>query len=123
MQAKDTIKTALQSTQHLLEWYVSDLSDADLRHRPAPKANTPAWQIAHLVEAEAMLGKQIPGVKYPEAPAKMKMPRDGSDPAGGYPSKAELLEAFKAVRGATLAAVDRLSDADFDRPTEGEMAK
>src|SRR5581483_6127371 len=100
MQAKDVIKTALQSSQQLLEWYVSDLSDADLEHRPAPKANCTAWQLAHLVEAEAMLGAQIPGAKYPELPAKLKMPKDGSDPAGGYPSKGELLEQFKMVRNA-----------------------
>jgi hypothetical protein len=123
MQAKDAIKTALQSTQNLLEMYVADLSDADLKHRPVPKANTAAWQIAHLIEAEAMIGSEIPGSKYPELPAKMKMPKDGSDPAGGYPKKAELLEQFKMVRAATLHALERLSDADLDKPTSGDMAK
>ncbi len=123
MQAKDAIKATLQSTQHLLEWYVADLSDADLRHRPAPKANTPAWQLAHLVESEAMLAKELPGAKFPPLPDKMKMPKDGSDPSGGYPGKIELLEAFKATRAATLAAVDRLSDADLDKPMTGDMAK
>src|SRR5581483_4593261 len=105
MQAKDVIKTALQSTQQLLEWYVSDLSDADLKQRPVPRANTHAWQLAHLVEAETLLGSQLPGVKYPALPATMKMPKDGSDPPGGYPSKAELLDQFKMARAATLAAL------------------
>jgi hypothetical protein len=123
MQAKDAIKTALQSSQNLLEMYVADLSDADLQHRPVPKANTIAWQLAHLVEAEAMLGSQIPGAKYPEMPARMKMPKDGSNPPGGYPSKGELLESLKMVRAATLSALDKLKDSDLDKPTTGDMAK
>jgi hypothetical protein len=123
MKATDAVRTALMSTQNLLEMYVADLSDADLQHRAVPKANTIAWQIGHLIESEAMLGSQIPGAKYPELPAKFKMPRDGSNPPGGYPSKGELLEEFKKVRNATMAAVERLNDADLDKPMSGDMAK
>src|SRR6478736_6204450 len=82
MKGTDVIKNALESTQSLLEMYLADLSDADLRHRPVPKANTIAWQLGHLVEAEIGLGGAVPGAKYPDVPANMEMAKDGSDPPG-----------------------------------------
>ena len=62
MTGRDAIKTALKSAQHLLNWYVSDLSDADLLVRPVSGANHIAWQLGHLVSAEGyLLGGQLPG--------------------------------------------------------------
>ena len=44
-------------------------------------------------------------------------------PAGGYLKKAEYLEMFNNVRGTTISLVEKMSDADFDKPTTGGMAK
>jgi hypothetical protein len=45
MTGVDAIRTALQSTQQLTNWFISDLSDSDLLVRPATGANHIAWQM------------------------------------------------------------------------------
>jgi len=128
MNGKDAIKTALKETQHLLQWYLSDLSDADLLVRPVPAANHIAWQLGHLIEAEGyIIGNHIPGSAYPELPAgfreKHSKEASSNDAPGGFLKKAEYLDLFNKVRAASLAAVEKLSDADLDRPMTGNMAK
>jgi hypothetical protein len=126
MKATDTIKTALTSTQQMLQQYLSDLSDADLLIRPVPNANHIAWQLGHLIASEVMLGAMVPGASYPELPAELKSQADGKSaqapPAGGYLKKAEYLDWFNKVRGATIATVERMSDADLDKPTPPDWA-
>ena len=127
MNAKDAIKTALTSTQRILEWYLSDLSDADLLVRPVPGANHIAWQLGHLINSECRLGSQVPGAAYPELPAgfaeRHNKANAMTDPPTGFGTKADYLGLFNQVRGATLAALARLPEADLDRPTAGDMAK
>jgi hypothetical protein len=127
MQAKDVLKSTLSSTRNLVEWYLGDMTDQELTVRPVPSANNVAWQLGHLIMAEASLGKNLPGATYPELPASIKeqytKQTSKTAPAGGYLTKAQYLEWFGKVRAATLANVDRLSDADLDKPTSGDMAK
>ncbi len=128
MNGRAAIQTALDSTKHLLQWYVADLSDADLLVRPAPGANHIAWQLGHLISAEGHLANgQLPGASYPELPAGFSdtygssgATKDGPD---GFLTKAEYLTLFDKVRSVTAAEVAKLSDADLDRPTTGPMAK
>jgi hypothetical protein len=126
MNAKDVIKTSLTSTRDLLGSYVGDLSDADLLVRPVPGANHIAWQLGHLIHAEGyLLGPELPGVAYPELPAGFSgqhgKENAAMDPPKGFKTKAEYLDLFNRCRAATLAAVDKLSDADFDKPNKGPM--
>jgi hypothetical protein len=100
MNAKDAIRTALNGNHNILKMYVSDLSDADLLTRPVPGANHIAWQLGHVIAAEVMF----------QSPA-------------GFRSKQEYLDLFDKVRGNTLATLDRMADADLDRPTPGRMAE
>jgi uncharacterized damage-inducible protein DinB len=126
MQAKDAIKSALNSTQHMLEWYVSDLSDADLLVRPVPGANHIAWQLGHLVGAEPFLMRtELPEAAYPDPPAGFadQHSKDTAGSDAGFRSKAEYLEWAKKMRTATVAVLDKLTDADLDRPSTGRMAK
>jgi uncharacterized damage-inducible protein DinB len=128
MQATDTIKAALNSTRHTLEWFVSDLSDADLLVRPVPGANHIAWQLGHLIGAErGLVRSELPDASYPDLPAGFAEQHNKntatSDSPADFRSKAEYLDLFKKVRAATLAAVDKLSDADLDRTCTGRMAK
>ncbi len=128
MTGKDAIKTALKGTQHLLNWYLSDLSDADLQVRPCPSANHVAWQLGHLIGAEVgYFGKMIPGAQYPELPAgfseKHSKETSRSDTPSAFLKKEEYVNLFNRAREATIAAVDRMTDADLDRPTSGDMAK
>jgi uncharacterized damage-inducible protein DinB len=127
MNARDAVQTALKSTEGLLDMYVADLSDADLLVRPVPGANTIAWQLGHLITAEPHLVRAtLPDAAYPELPAGFAEAHGkeaaASDSPKGFRSKKEYLELFNKTRGATLAALGKLSDADLDRPTQGQMA-
>jgi uncharacterized damage-inducible protein DinB len=128
MHAREALKTALNGSHHVLTWYLDDLSDADLLVRPVPNANHIAWQLGHLVDAEPhLLAGQLPGASYPQPPAgwsdQHSKQTAAVDPPRGFATKAEYLRLLRQMRDATIAALDRLSDADLDRPTTGTMAQ
>jgi hypothetical protein len=128
MNAKDAIRTALKSTQETMQRYVSDLSDADFLVRPVPNANHLAWQFGHLINAECdLVHKELPGGAAMERPAgfKEQFTKEAAaiDSPKAFAKKAELMALFNQAREATLAALEKLSDADLDKPTEGRMAK
>jgi uncharacterized damage-inducible protein DinB len=127
MNAKDAIRTALNGNHNILKMYVSDLSDADLLTRPVPGANHIAWQLGHVIAAEVMFQGMLPGNKPVELPAKFEQQHSketsSADSPAGFRSKQEYLDLFDKVRGNTLATLDRMADADLDRPTTGRMAE
>ena len=128
MRATDTIKAAVNSTQHMLEMYVGDLSDADLLVRPVPGANHIAWQLGHLIVAEPhLVQSELPDATYPDLPAGFAEQHTKetatSDSPTSFRTKAEYMDLSKKMRAATLTAVDALSDADLDRACTGRMAK
>jgi hypothetical protein len=111
----------------MLNWYLGDLSDADLLVRPVPAANHIAWQLGHLISAEKHLAGQVPGISFPELPAGFEEQHSketaAQEPPKGFLSKGQYLELFSRMREATLAALGKMSDADLDRPTTGSMAQ
>jgi hypothetical protein len=127
MNAKDVIANALDLNYSVMSNYLSDLTDADLYVRPAPGANHIAWQLGHLISAEAMFLKEIPGAKIPELPAgfaeQHNKEKAKSESLSGFLKKDEYLALFKKVREATKAALAGLSEADLDKPISGPMAK
>ena len=127
MGGKDAIKTALGQSQFILQTYLSDLSDADLLVRPAEGANHIAWQLGHLITSEVRLTADVPGATPTELPPGFaeKHAKDvaGAAETSGFPTKAQYLELLDKVRANTLATLDKLSDADLDRPNTGPMAK
>ncbi len=128
MRGKDVVKNALTSAQDTMLMFLGDLADKDLTVRPVPGANNIAWQLAHLTTAEKfLLEGELPNVEYPAIPpaiAELGSDRTGkADPAGGYLSKAHYIEALGKMRAATLAAVEKLSDNDLDKPVTNVMAK
>lgn len=126
MRAKDAIKLSLKSTQDMLNSYLGDLSDQDLTVRPVPAANNIAWQLGHLISAEQQMLTQL-GAKAAPLPAGFDIAYDGkasgSVPPGGYLKKADYLEMFNKLRSATIAHVESMSDADFDKAMTGPTAK
>jgi len=128
MKATDAIKIALTSTQETLNWYISDLSDADLLVRPVPRANHIAWQLGHLISAEPyLIAGEVPNAHFPELPPgfneKYSNQNATSESTEGFATKAVYLELFGKMRAASIAALDNLADADLDNPTKGPMAK
>ena len=127
MNAKDAIKYGLTSTQNMVSMYLSDLSDADLLVRPAPKANHIAWQLGHLIHAECgMVKGNIPSAKPPALPDGFEKQHgketSHADSAKGFLTKQQYLDLFNKARAATLEALAGLSEADLDKPTQGPIA-
>jgi hypothetical protein len=126
MNGREAIKAALEATKGNLTWYVSDFTDADLLVRPVPGANHAAWQIGNVIGGDIFLVKgELPETVYPELPAGFAdlhgskgANKDGPE---GFLTKAEYIKLFTAVRDATIAALDKLTDADLDRPTSEKM--
>jgi hypothetical protein len=126
MTAKEVMKSALTSTQHMLGMFLTDLADADLLVRPVPAANHIAWQLGHLIKSEfqfiGMAGGSPP--KAPDGFADQYTKQTaGQEPPKGFATKAQYLELFTKTREATLAALEKLTDADLDKPTTGDIAK
>jgi uncharacterized damage-inducible protein DinB len=126
MTAKDAIRKALHSNQDMLKSFLGDLSDADLLVRPVPTANHIAWQLGHLIAAEAWMQSMIPGTTPISLPDgfddKHKKETANVDSPAAFLKKAEYLELLDKVRAGTLAALDNLSDADLDIATTGRVA-
>jgi hypothetical protein len=123
MTGTQAICTALKSTQHLVTWFLADLSDADLLVRPVPGANHIAWQMGHLINSECRALKYFTTTPLAlPAGFEVQHNKDTSNSDSGFLSKAEYVALFNQVRQATVAAVAALNDADLDRPIEGPMA-
>lgn len=127
MTAKDAIKSVFKSNFYVLNQYISDLSDAEMLIRPVPGANHAAWQVGHLITAEINLLSSVPGGSPLELPSGFAE-RHGKETAAVEPpknflTKAEYLSVFKKVREQTLAKLDKLPDADLDKPNSGRLAQ
>jgi hypothetical protein len=127
MTTKDAIKSVFKSNFNILDKYLSDLSDADMLVRPVPGANHAAWQLGHLITGEIGLLANVPGGSQLELPAGFAE-RHGKEAAAAEPpknflNKAEYLALFKKVREQTFAKLDKLLDADLDKPNTGRIAE
>jgi hypothetical protein len=119
MDSRQAFKSSINGAQHLVDAYLSDLTDADLMVRPIPGTNHIAWQLGHLIASEnSMLEAICPG-SMPKLPAgfKEKYGKEtaASDDPKAFLSKAEYLDLFKQQRAATLAALDRMSDEELSK--------
>ncbi|WP_435016945.1 DinB family protein [Tundrisphaera sp. TA3] len=128
MNAIAAIKSSLLSTRHLTEMLVSDLSDADLLVRPVPKANHIAWQLGNVIAGDLFLVKsQIPEAEYPALPDGF-MEKHGpscasDDGPDGFLTKAEYLDLLNRTRAATVAALEKMTEAELDRPPSEDMIR
>ena len=126
MNSKEGLKIGIDVGRMISLGYVEDLSDQELLHRPAKGANHINWQLGHLIQSEnEMINIVAPGA-MPKLPAGFaeKYTKDSatSDDASKFLKKAELLKVFEEQRAGTLKALDKQSDADFDKPTGVEYA-
>ncbi len=104
---------------------LGDFSDADMLARPTPAANHAAWQMGHLIVAEhGMINSVTPG-SIPELPAgfadKFKKETARSDDPSAFPRKAELLDLFGKIRGATVQWARKLTSTDLDKQTPEKL--
>jgi hypothetical protein len=110
----------LMRSLELIRMTLADFSDAEMLARPAPGANHAAWQLGHLISAEARMLTGAPGNPTIDLPAgfmdKFTKQTSTSDDAGAYPKKAELLDAFTRMRSATAKWVTGLTREQLDQP-------
>lgn len=118
MNAQGAIRATLDTSTMVLNSYVDDLSDAELLERPAEGCNHLAWQLGHLISAECDLLESICPGSSAELPAgfKEKHSKDtcGEDDPGKFCAKQEYLDLFDKVHAATIAALEKTTEADLD---------
>ena len=126
MNAQQAIQISIDMGKMVSMSYLSDLTDAELMKRPCAGCNHIKWQIGHLIISEHSMIEGIAPGSMPKLPegfaSKYSKETAQSDAPEDFHTKAELLSTFEAVRAGTIAALSKLNDSDFDRPTGVEYA-
>jgi hypothetical protein len=103
-----------------LQMTLGDMTDSELAQRPVPGANTPLWQIGHLINADANMANGCAGRTIVELPAgfadRYKKDTAGENDPKKMGSKAELLALFDKNRNAIASWVATLSTDDMTKP-------
>ncbi len=124
MTAKDLLKNAMAMANHTLTTYLSDLKDADLMVRSVPEANHIAWQLGHLMVSEHQMLRDA-GFRMPDLPKGVAesytKETSKSDDVAKFHKKAQYLEWLSQQRAGTLAALDKITEADLDKPSPERM--
>ena len=125
MDFKDAVRSSLRVADFMVNGYLADITAEELLTRPVPDANHIAWQLGHLITAERHLVEAgVPG-SMPELPAgfaeRYRRGQSVTDNPADYLAKEDYLKLALEIRAATLATLDRLMPADFDKPIEGRV--
>ena len=120
MNAHDVIRAAHAMSTTVLKSYVEDLNDADLMLRPNPACNHLAWQFGHLITSECMLLESVCPGAAAELPAGFAAAHSkeqaGNNDAAKFNTKQAYLDLWAKVEAASLAALDKLTAEDLDKP-------
>ena len=120
MNTIDFIKQNLQSSTGWAMGLLNDMRDQPLAQPTSVGGNHPLWVLGHITYAESnlldgfILGKEN---RFPELKEQFDQGTTPTANAADYPSMDELLGKFEAIRAATLAHLETLSEADLDQPT------
>lgn len=125
MNARQAIRIGLDQANGIVMGYLGDLTDADLLVRAVPGTNHIAWQLGHLIMAEnEMINAVCPG-SMPPLPAgwdaRYTKETASLDNASAFHTKAEYMNAYEQQHSSTLAALEKLTDADLDKPGPEKM--
>lgn len=125
MNARGAIRLSMQAAEGIWKSYLADLTDAELLVRPVEGANHIAWQLGHLIAGENWMMEQLQPGSMPPLPAgfndKYKPETAGLNNASAFCTKDECLQVYEQQRAATLAALDKMSDADLDRESPEKL--
>lgn len=119
MKTVDFVKMSLEMSQGWIMGLATDMKDAPFA-RPTPNGgNHPLWNLGHLVYSEAnLLHEFILGDENPIADWKEKFGQGCAEPTDNpadYPTYDEVLAKFEEVRASTMAALENMTDEDFDK--------
>lgn len=127
MNTKEAIGATMATSSMILSSYAGDLTDEELMTRPAEGCNHLAWQLGHLIASECSLLEMVaPGAaaELPEGFAeKHSKETIGDDDPANFCTKQEYLDLFEKVHAATLAALEKCSDEDLDKPGPEHFAQ
>ena len=124
MGPKDAITHTLNMSDMILQKYLGDLSDSDLKLVPVEGMNPIALQLGHLVVAENMFANMIKPGSAPELPPGFKEAHDLKNKElsdAGFLGKDAYLELLAAQRAATQKIINDLSDAELDDTHGGKL--
>lgn len=126
MDAKRALKLSIDMGRAVAMGYVDDLNDDELLRRPHPACNHIKWQLGHLIASEHKMIEQVaPGAMPPLPPGfadRYTAATATSDDPAAFDTKEDLLKVFEAQRAGTLAALEKVSIDELDRPTGVEYA-
>lgn len=121
MNAREAIKLGIETGSMISLGYLDDLTDAELLKRPCAGCNHINWQIGHLIASEHGMIEQVAPGSMPPLPEGFKekytAETSASDDPKAFLTKAELMATYKAQRDATLAALEKQTDASLDGPS------
>ena len=118
MGPKDVIKQTLDMSDFIVDKYLADLSDQDIRLRPIDGMHSIALQLGHLIAGERMFTELVKPGSSPPLPDGFKEAHDIKNKElsdAGFLSKDKYVELLKAQRAATLAVLDEVPDSRFSR--------
>jgi hypothetical protein len=125
MNFKDAIRATFNMADFFVHGYLGDMTSQELMMRPVPDANHIAWQLGHLIASERHLVEAaVPGSmpSLPEGFAERHTKDFAmSDNPADFLTKEEYLRLAAETRAGTLKVLDKLSDADFDKPVAGRV--
>ncbi len=121
------IRGSLITPDFAVKSYVEDLSDEEMLVRPVPNANHIKWQLGHLIASQNYLIEQAcPGV-MPPLPAGFaeKYNKDTAtvDDPNAFDSKEDLMQLWDSQRKGMLAALDKLSDEELEKPAPESLQR
>jgi hypothetical protein len=125
MNFKDAIRSSLRIADQLSQGYLADITPEEMFIPPVPDANHIAWQLGHLIVSErhlveAAVPDSMPAIPEGFAEQHRRDATPSSNP-DDYLTKDAYLELAKRVRAGTLAALDRLSEEDFNKPVTARV--
>jgi DinB superfamily len=125
MKISEFFAESLAGNSGLLKMTLNDFTDAEMLVRPCEGANNVAWQLGHLVVAEAsMIEAASPGKggKLSDSfKAIFAKDNASSNDPGLFPSKAEIMTAFDVVRTASIEWAKGLNEEDLPKPGPEKM--
>ncbi|MGD9721623.1 MAG: DinB family protein [Pirellulales bacterium] len=120
MNAKQALKAGIDGGSFVCDAYLADLTDADLLARPAPGCNHIAWQLGHCIAAEHQMIDAVSPGSMPQLPEGFQERHTKetahSDNPTDFFNKNVYLKVLKEQRAGTFALLDKLAEADLDKP-------
>jgi hypothetical protein len=124
MGPKDVIKQTIDMSDFILNKYLDDLSDQDIRLRPIEGMHSIALQLGHVIAGERMFVEMVKPGSSPPLPegfneAHDLKNKDLSD--AGFLSKDKYIALLKAQRAATLKVLDEIPESELDDNRDGKL--